>query len=565
VGEFIDAFRSKRIGFMLALGFSSGLPLLLTGSTLTAWMFDAGVDLTTIGVFALVGLPYSLKPLWAPLLDRFSVPLLGRRRGWMVVFQLLLLVTIAAMGMTDPSRRPTLVAVLAFATVIFSASQDIVADAYRTDLLPENERGSGTAVWVMGYRIAMLMAGALALMLADQMHWWAIYGIMSGLTLVGIVATILAPEPERVPKPKTLFKEALYEPLAEFMARPRAVLALLFVMLYKVGDAVAGHLMAPFLKDIGFTWTDVGAIQKGLGMTATIIGALVGGGLIAKLGLRRSLFAFGILQAGANVLYMILAEMPSHSLLVAAIGVDSLCGGLGTTAFVAFLMALCNKRFTAFQFALLSSASSLIGRMLSASSGVLATELHWSGFFLITILAAAPALVIIWLIPVSADETQKEVEKRVELAARREAFFLRKGIQNATLVVSLLALVMGAWLYRSLGIRLPGGIAFLLGLYGLAIYTRYTGRPLVRLAQAHLEIDRRIGLWPLILPPMSGGRLRYAYGEIEALPDVSAAEPQMLLKIKGQREPLPVPVPWLSRQDCRDLAEALRERVAAAD
>ncbi|MBN1945746.1 MAG: AmpG family muropeptide MFS transporter [Bradymonadales bacterium] len=551
MGEFIRAFSTKRVNLMLALGFASGLPLLMTGSTLSAWMFDVGVDLTTIGIFALVTLPYSLKPLWAPLLDRFRVPLLGRRRGWMATFQLLLFLSIGAMGFSDPAARPGLVAVLAVLVAFFSASQDVVADAYRTDVLPGNERGSGTALWVMGYRIAMLVTGAGALMLTGHLHWWAIYLVLGSLMLLGVVATWLAPEPQAVPQPRSV-RAAVVEPFLDFFGRRRALLALLFVMLYKVGDAVAGHLITPFLRDIGFEWAEIGAIQKGLGMVATIVGALVGGGLVAKLGLKWSLFIFGILQAVANVLYMILAETGGYTLLVAAIGIDNLCGGLGTTAFVAFLMALCNKRFSAFQYALLSSASSLAGRMLSAFSGLLAEGLGWSGFFLITIMAAAPALVLIWLIPASAEGEAAVLAKPEKVRRLEGDFFVRRGWQSLLLLLSLLGLIAGAILYRSFQIRLPGVIAILLGLVGLGLYSYLTNNPVASLKADHLLLRRR-GV---------GRPVRIDYGDLRSVAGGSGAQLRIETLEGSRRGTILLPRRLLGAEETRRLAEEVQGRLS---
>jgi MFS transporter, PAT family, beta-lactamase induction signal transducer AmpG len=257
----------------------------------------------------------------------------------------------------------------------------------------------------MGYRIALIVAGAGALVLSEDLTWRGIYWTMAALMLVGVIATVLAPEAVYEKRPPRTLAEALYKPFLEFFRRPGALWALGAVMLYKFGDAVAGHLITPFLLDIGFTAPEVGAINKGFGLAATIVGALVGGGLVAKLGVRGALLLFGFLQAGANLGYMVLAATGKNlPLLWAAIGIDQFFGGLGTAAFVAFLMALCNKRFSAFQYALLSSASSLVGRVIGTGSGFLVVELGWGGFFLMTIVAAAPALVLILAMPRAALE-----------------------------------------------------------------------------------------------------------------------------------------------------------------
>lgn len=388
---------------MIPLGLASGLPNPLVGTTLTAWMASEGVSLATIGLFAFVALPYNFKFLWAPLLDRYRLPWLGQRRGWMALAQLLLILALGAMGSTSPSGTPTVLATLALGVAFLNATLDIASDAYRTDLLPPEERASGTAVFVAGYRLAMIVGGAGALILSDHLPWSQVYWILAALMLIGVGGTLVAPKPASEPVPPRSLGEAVVAPVVELFRRhgARSALAsLTIVMLYKVGDAVAGHLLIPFLMDLGFARTEIGAVAKGLGLGATILGAFVGGGLVAKLGLRRSLLAFGVLQAVANVLYAVLAVVGrDHALLVVSIGVDNLCGGLGTVAFVAYLMSLCNKRFTAFQYALLSSASTVAGRLLGMGSGWVAETAGWPAFFGLTIAAALPALVLLWIRP----------------------------------------------------------------------------------------------------------------------------------------------------------------------
>lgn len=383
------------MGIQLPLGFSSGVPLLLTGSTLVAWLSDANVSVETIGLFALVGVPYTFKFVWAPLLDRFSVPLLGRRRGWMLLTQLLLLLSIAWMGLQDPGSGASAIAIAALGVAFLSATQDIVVDAYRTDALHGDERGRGSATYVIGYRIAMIVAGAGALMLADHMSWRIVYFIMAGLMFVGMVATWLAPAPAEVPPPQNLYK-AVVEPLKEFFWRRGAVFALAFVMLYKFGDALASNLTMKFLLDLEFSKTDVGLIQKFLGLGATILGCSIGGYWADRIGLWRALLIFGAAQAVANAGYLLLALTgKSYPLLVVGIGVDNICNGLGTAAFVAYVMSLCHRSFSATQYALLTSAAALLGRTLGASAGYVQQSTGWAGFFGITIAVAAPALLML--------------------------------------------------------------------------------------------------------------------------------------------------------------------------
>ncbi len=408
MSSFGQAFRSKRVALMVPLGFSSGLPNPLVGSTLGAWMAVSGVDLATIGLFGALTLPYKLKFLWAPVMDRFRLPFLGRRRGWMVATQLALMVALAFLGSLDPTRRLLLMALVAFGISFLSASQDIVTDAYRTDLLPGYERASGTAVFVMGYRLAMIVAGAVAFIAAEHLPWSVVYGGLAALMGVGAIATLIAPSVEAPAGAPETLRRAYVDPLREFFGRRQALATLAVVMLYKVGDAMAGHMLSPFLLELGFGLGEIGAIQKGLGLFATIVGALLGGGLVARWGLRRSLLVFGILQALANLAYAGLAFVgPSYLLLTVSIGVDHLFNGLGTAAFVAFLMTLCDHRFTANQYALLSSAAAIPGLALATGSGFIAEWAGWPAFFILSIAVASPALLLLLKIPIPAPESSE--------------------------------------------------------------------------------------------------------------------------------------------------------------
>ncbi len=394
--SFREAFVNRRVAFMAPLGFSSGLPLVLSGATLSAWMATEKVDLSTIGLFALVGISYNMKFLWAPLLDRFHMPWLSRRQGWMLMTQGLVLISIITLGNLDPVKDPFTVALVAFLLAFFSASQDIVIDAYRTDLLPAHERASGAAVFVTFYRIAMIVASAGALILSESISWRWVYMCLALLMLVGIIATFFSPKPDVPPGTPKSLREAVIKPLVEFFRRESATKMLLIVLTYKVGDYVASQMMMPFLIGMEFSRAEIGAVVKGLGLAASIVGGLLGGGLVAKYGLRLSMFYFGILQAVANVFYAVLAKIGrNHILLVVAIGVDNLFNGLGNAAFVAFMMALCDSRFSATQYALLSSAGTLVGRLLGGTSGWLAKRIGWPGFFFLTIVAALPAIFLI--------------------------------------------------------------------------------------------------------------------------------------------------------------------------
>jgi PAT family beta-lactamase induction signal transducer AmpG len=398
LSDYRQIFRSPRIGVMVLAGFSSGLPLALTGGTLQAWMTVAGVDLRTIGVFALVGIPYTVKFLWSPLMDRFVPPWMGRRRGWMFMTQAALAAGIAAMALGNPGAAPWALGVTALLVAFSSASQDIVIDAYRTDVLREPERGPGAAVFVTGYRIAMLVSGAVALILSERIGWRNTYLLMASLMCVGVATSIFGPEPEiRVTPPKSL-QEAVAGPLREFFSRRAAVALLLLIVLYKLGDAYAGTLTTAFLiRGVGFSPTEVGTINKGLGLVSLILGAMVGGTWMVRLGLYRSLMFFGILQAVSNLSFMVLSWLgKSYAMLVFTVAFENVCGGMGTAAFVALLMALCDHRYTATQYALLSSLAALGRIFVAPTSGYVVESVGWGLFFLLTAVTALPGLGMLW-------------------------------------------------------------------------------------------------------------------------------------------------------------------------
>lgn len=400
--RYLEVFRSRRIASVLMLGFASGLPLALTAGTLQAWMTVEGLDLKTIGFFTLVGQAYVFKFLWAPLMDRYLPPGLaqwaGRRRAWLLVTQAALALAIAGMGMTGPTHGLFALAVLAVMVAFSSASQDIVYDAWRTDVLAPAERGAGASVMALGYRIAMLVSGGLALWLADVwLGWRGMYLLMAGLMVLAMVATAWAPEPDAPPAPPRSLQEAVIGPLAEFFSRRSAWAFLLLIVLYKLGDAFAGALSTSFLiRGVGFSAGDVGLINKSMGLVATLVGALVGGALMSRLGLFRSLVVFGVAQMVSNLAYWVLAVTPAHLWTMAlAVGVENLCGGMGTAAFVALLMALCDRRFSATQYALLSALSA-VGRVyVGPVAGVAVEAVGWPSFFLGTVMTALPGLLLL--------------------------------------------------------------------------------------------------------------------------------------------------------------------------
>ncbi|MDC0713115.1 AmpG family muropeptide MFS transporter [Stigmatella sp. ncwal1] len=422
----LSALRNPRVLLMFALGFSSGLPLYLTGSTLSAWMKNEGVSLKTIGVFSLVGFSYTFKFAWAPLMDRYYPPFLGRRRGWLLVTQVLLALALVVMGQVNPSSQTLLMASLAALVAFLSASQDIVADAYRTDLLSEEDRSLGVTTFTLGYRVGMIFAMAVALTLSDLIGWTSTYAVMGALMSVGVVTTLLAPEPPATHRPLTLIASVV-DPLVDFFQRHRvsspstarqavhsllskvasaiwhyrlALGTLLFIVLFRVGDAVAFRMTTPFTLELGFSNTELGVIQKFMGMAGAIAGAILGGILVVKLGIKRSLLIFGSAQALTNLLYIALAARGKDPLFLAlTVGADNFTGGMGSAAMTVFITALCNRSFSATQYALLSSLSAVPMHLMGAASGFLAESLGWAGFFTFTTIAMAPALLVLLFLP----------------------------------------------------------------------------------------------------------------------------------------------------------------------
>ncbi|MFC4201813.1 muropeptide transporter [Candidimonas humi] len=395
-----NVYTSPRVMPLLVLGFSSGLPLALTSGTLQAWATVSNVSLQDIGFLTLIGSAYTLKFLWAPFVDRYVPPLLGRRRGWIFLMQILLALAIAGMGLFSPAGHLGALAALAVGVAFLSATQDIAFDAYSTDVLRKPELAAGAAIKVLGYRLAMIVSGGLALILADKwLGWGHTYFLMGLLMALCALITLIAPEPESPGQAPRNLGLAVVEPLAEFFSRRGAITVLLLIVLYKLGDAFAGALSTTFLlRGAGFSVAAVGTVNKVFGLAATIVGALLGGSIMARMGLYRSLMLFGILQAVSNFGYWVLAVTPPHLYSMAVVvAVENLCGGLGTAAFVALLMALCKHEFSATQFALLSALSA-VGRTYLAGplTPPLVEHLGWPTFFMATVLIALPGLVLLW-------------------------------------------------------------------------------------------------------------------------------------------------------------------------
>ncbi|MEZ2587155.1 muropeptide MFS transporter AmpG [Kluyvera intermedia] len=408
--HYLRIFQQPKSAILLILGFASGLPLALTSGTLQAWMTVENIDLKTIGFFSLVGQAYVFKFLWSPVMDRYTPPFLGRRRGWLLTTQCLLLLAIAAMGFLEPTSQLRWMAALAVVIAFCSASQDIVFDAWKTDVLPTEERGAGAAISVLGYRLGMLVSGGLALWLADKwLGWQGMYWLMAALMVPCIIATLMAPEPSDViPVPKSL-EQAVVAPLKDFFGRNNAWLILLLIVMYKLGDAFAMSLTTTFLiRGVGFDAGQVGMVNKTLGLFATILGALYGGVLMQRLTLFRALLIFGILQGVSNAGYWMLSVTDKHIYsMAAAVFFENLCGGMGTAAFVALLMTLCNKSFSATQFALLSALSA-VGRVYVGPIAGWFVEAHgWPTFYLFSVIAAIPGILLLLVCRRTLEYTQE--------------------------------------------------------------------------------------------------------------------------------------------------------------
>jgi PAT family beta-lactamase induction signal transducer AmpG len=395
-----EALFNRRMLICVFTGFTSGLPLYLLINLLPAWLRSEQVDLTAIGLFALIQLPFTWKFLWSPLMDRFGLPLLGRRRGWMLATQLLLLASIPLFGYFNPRQDIWAIAYLATAVAFFSASQDIVLDAYRRELLPEVELGLGNAVHVNAYRISSLIPGALSLILADLLPWSSVFVITALFMLPGVALTLLIAEPA-ISKavPRTL-REAVVEPFREFIARAgwkEALLVLLFIFLYKLGDSMATALATPFYLDIGFTKTEIGVIAKNAGLWASVIGGMLGGLWMVKIGINRGLWLFGAVQLVSILGFAWLAAVnqPDKALLAGVIAFEAFGVGLGTAAFVAFIARATDLRYTATQFALFTSLAAVPRTVVNASTGWIVGETGWFAFFLICTALALPGMALL--------------------------------------------------------------------------------------------------------------------------------------------------------------------------
>lgn len=396
-----DQVRASAPGLAIAalMGFAGGVPLLLTLSVLQAWLTAEGVDLATIGLLALVGLPYNLKFLWAPLLDRYVPPLFGRRRGWLIVLQVALAVSLVFLGTRDPGANMWFVSVAALLVAFLSASQDVVIDAYRRESLRDDEQGLGAAFYVAGYRLGMTLAAGGGLILADSIGFRGVYFVMAAIMLSMVVVSLIAPEPEMSHgRPKSLAK-AFVGPFVEFFGRGwrDALLVLAFIVLYKIGDNLASHMTVPFYLATGFSNTEIGAVTKFFGVWAIIFGTFVGGALILRTKLYRALWIVGFLQAISTLGFAVLHLIgPNLWALAGVVAFENFSVGLGSAALLAFMATLTDQRFTATQFALLSSLATLARTLFSAPTGWLAEQMGWFSFFFSCAVIAIPGLFLLW-------------------------------------------------------------------------------------------------------------------------------------------------------------------------
>ncbi len=392
-----EAIGNRRIAAFMLLGLASGLPYNLTDSTLQAWLKTTGVSNTDIGLLSLIGLAYTIKPLWAPLLDRYALPWLGRRRGWIFLFQVALTAALVWLAFHGPEGGLVPFAAAALVIAALSASQDIVIDAYRTDAARSSERGPAATAANLGYRIASYFALSGALLIADYTGWRVTYLVMAGVMLAFTAATVWAPEPEAAPVPPRTLRDAVVGPLKQLLGTEGTLVLIAALVLYKVGDAFALRLFTPFLMDTGFSLTEIALATKTVMLAANIAGAIAGGLWIVKLGLLRGLLLFGALQAVTNLLYMgVSVAGHDMTVMVTAVALDNFFGAMGNTALVVFVMALCDKRFSAFQYALLSALAVLPRNVLGWPAGFLADDIGWTSFYLVTFFTALPGLFMMW-------------------------------------------------------------------------------------------------------------------------------------------------------------------------
>ena len=416
-----EVYRDRRQLIILLMGFASGMPFLLTGSTLTYWMSRTNVDLTTIGLFALVGTPYAFKFAWAPLVDQLPLPLLdrwlGRRRAWMLLAQTGILVSVVMLAWSDPAHTPWFTAGAAVLVAFFSATQDIAVDAYRIEILRDEEQGAGSATTQLGYRIALWIVDAMSLLLPSLLPWPIVLSLIALLIVIGMVTVFHADEP-KVERPaiqstQAWIDRAVIRPFVEFLAYRGWFVILLFALLYKYGDALGGTMARPFFNQMGFSGPEIFGVTKSFGVAATILGGLAGGIVVARYGLFKALLVAGILQAVTNLLFAWVAVEPRDLVVLTfAITADNLTGALGGVAFIGYLSSLCTAGMAGTQYALLTSLMAFGRTTMSAGGGWLAAQMGWVEFWIATTLLAVPGLLLLlWLWHVAQKKTPPSTKK----------------------------------------------------------------------------------------------------------------------------------------------------------
>ena len=394
----IDVFKNKKMSFILFLGITSGFPFFLTNKAAQAWMSIEKIDISTIGFMSLAGLPYSLKFLWAPFMDRYSLSE-SRRKGWIIAAHFLLIAAIAGMFFRSPSSAPSFFAMNILFIAFFSASFDIAYDSYKIEILDEKELGAGAAVSVLGYRIALIITGSLAFIFADNYGWNAAYLLAALILLINLAASLYAPVITEQPAAPQSLKEAVINPFIDFFHRKGffyGASILFFITLFKFGDSLLGNMSMPFLISLGFTQSEIGIISGGVGLFATIIGVMAGGAILSKIGINKSLWVFGFFQAASNLMYYALIFYgKNYSFMTLTIIIENICAGLGTASFVAFLMSLCSRNYSATQYALLTSLMAVSRDILVSPAGQVVKSAGWPAFFLFTIILSIPGLMLL--------------------------------------------------------------------------------------------------------------------------------------------------------------------------
>jgi PAT family beta-lactamase induction signal transducer AmpG len=391
-----SSLMNRRLLVVTLHGFAAGIPFTLVNEVLQSWLTVEKVSIITIGLFAYVQIPYAWKFVWAPLLDRYRLPILGRRRGWIFLFQLLLLISIIVMGFANPASSLRLTMLAALLVAFFSASHDIVVDAYRADVLLPEERGPGSSYYVIFYRLASFFAGGIALILADHISWTAVYALMSGTMAVGVFATLIAPEVDTDITPPSSLWQATWLPLKEFFGRAAAIEVLVFALIYKIDANIAQALMSTFFLKSGFTLTQLGAIRKTASLVGSLAGTAVGGFAMVKLGMKRSLWVFGLLQGIVGICFVTMTYVGrSQTMLAVTVFSEFFFSGMATAAYAAFFLAICNRRYSATQYALLTSLMAQTRILIQAQMGFLQAAVGWRNYFLISIIAMIPGLLLL--------------------------------------------------------------------------------------------------------------------------------------------------------------------------